>query len=214
MATISFLAGEGFAIQNLGGSGLGFYGPGSFGESVRVGEYQDNTWITDSTGAIEAAKTDNIKYVHPNSGELPGDDVRVLRDIPNYLSTLNIRFTHTSAVKVQNVKVRIFDRNDIDRPASGVTCKVAEVIHPWNTTSPAGSGGTTWSTLGGSGGTFNSITYDNPLSLANSPGMSGLSPNGSDTTDTQHDHYLLISASPDSIGSKTQFGLLCSYEYV
>lgn len=214
MATISFLAGEAFAIQDLGGSGLGFYGPGSFGASVRVGEYPDNTYITDATGSIQGPKVDNIKYVHANSGELPGNDIRVLREIPNYLATLNIRFTHGTPVKTQNVQLRIFDRVNVNNPPSGVTCKVAQLVHPWNNQSPAGSGDLTWKTLGGSGGVINARTYDAPLSLLPSPGSGGFSPSGSNTLDTQHDHYLAISASPDSNGSKTQFGLFVSMEYL
>jgi hypothetical protein len=217
MATISFLAGEGFSIENLNGSGLGFYGPGSFGNSVRVGEYQDNTWITDATGAIQGSLVDNVKYIHPNSGQIPTNDNRVLQDIPNYLATLNIRFEHPTPVKVQNAQARAFDRNNFDAPPSGVTFKAAEVIHPWNTsypTGPYGSGDTTWSTLGGSGGTYGLITYDPPLSLVDSPGVSGLSPSGVNTMSTQHDHYIVCSCSPDSIGSKTLFGLYVSMEYL
>jgi hypothetical protein len=165
MAVITFLAGELTTIFDLAGSGLGFYGAGGFGASVQVGQYQDNTYITDPTGAINGPKADNIKYVHANSGELPVGDVRVLRDIPNERATLNIRFSHTSQVKTQNIQVRIFDRTNIDAPATGVTTKVAQLIHPWNTQSPAGSGDTAWSTLGGSGGTINGRTYDAPLTL-------------------------------------------------
>jgi hypothetical protein len=40
--------------------------------------------------------------------------------------------------------------------------------------------------------------------------------NGSNSawTDTQHDWYLVLSASPDSIGSKTLYGLWVSLEYL
>ncbi len=214
MATISFLAGEAFTIYDLGGSGLGFYGPGTFGSSVRVGEYQDNTYMTDATGAVEGPKVDNIKYVHPNSGEIGGGDVRVLRDIPNHLATLNIRFTHNTPIRTQNMQLRIFDRVNINNPASGVTCKVAQLIHPWNGATPLGSGDTTWKTLGGSGGLIAGRTYDAPLALLASPGSGGFSPSGINTLDTQHDNFVAISASPDSIGSKSDFGLYVSLEYL
>lgn len=217
MATISFLAGEGFTIQDMGGSGLGFYGAGGFGQSVQVGSYQDNTYITDSTGALAGPKADNIKYVHANSGMLPTSDIRLLRDIPNYQATLNIRFTHTSAVRVQNATVRIFDRTNINLPAVGVTTKVAEIIHPWTTSQPGGplgSGDTQWWSPGGSGGTFSGRTYDPPVDLVASPGISGWSPLGSNTTDTSHDWFLGLSASPDSIGSKSSYALICQLEYL
>lgn len=217
MATLSFLAGELFGINDLAGSGLGFYGPGGFGSSVRVGEYQDNTYITDSTGAVAGPKCDNIKYVHANTGQLAGGDNRALRDIPNYMATLNIRFSHTSPVRVQNAKLRIFDRVNIDVPAPGVTTKVAQLVHPWNEAQPSGplgSGDTAWKTLGGSGGTIGGRTYDPPLDLAASPGATGWSPQGAATSDVQHDWYIALSASPDSIGSKLNYGLYVSLEYL
>lgn len=213
-AQIKFYASYNNVIYDLSGSGLGFYGAGGFGASVQVGQYQDNTYITDATGAINGPKSDNIKFVDPASGEVPVSDVRVLREIPNQLATLNIRFTNDTAVNTQNIFVRIFDRSNIDNPASGVTCKVAQVIHPWTTQTPAGSGDTHWSTLGGSGGTINGRTYDPPLALVNSPGSGGVAPSGVNTIDTTHDWYVLVSASPDSIGSKSAFALYTSLEYL
>lgn len=214
MALISFLASDGININDLAGSGLGFYGAGNFGTSVRVGDYQDNTYVSDATGALQGAKTNNIKYVHPFSGQLPTSDVHVLQEIPNYLATLNVRFTHPTPVKITNAVVRIFDRANIDTPAVGVSCKVAEAIHPWTNMSPLGSGDTQWSNLGGSGGTIGGVVYDPPLALADSPGSGGWSPDGPNTLDTQHDHFLLISASPDTNGSKVQFGLYYACEYI
>jgi hypothetical protein len=52
------------------------------------------------------------------------------------------------------------------------------------------------------------------MPLIASPGTSGLSPSGADTVDVQHDWYVAISGSPDSIGSKTQYGLYVSLEYL
>jgi hypothetical protein len=216
MALIQFLAGAN-AINDLGGSGLGFYGPGNFGTSVQVGAFQDNTYITDSTGAINGPQANNIKYVHPNSGQLPTNVILGLTDIPNSQATLQIRFSHTSPVRVQNATVRIYDRNNINNPAVGVTTKVAQLIHPWTSSQPSGplgSGDTHWWSPGGSGGTYNGRDYDGPVALAPSPGTSGWSPNGANTTDMIHDWYLAIAASPDSIGSKLNFGLYTSLEYL
>ena len=213
-AQLNFFAGEMNPIYELGGSGLGFYGPGGFGASVQVSQYQENTYITDATGAANGPKANNIKWVHPASGQLPVNDTRVLRDIPNQLATLNIQFRNDTPVKTQNCVVRIFDRNNIDAPASGVHCMVAELIHPWPTQAPAGSGDVTWSDLGGSGGLINGYTYDPPLQLVNSPGTSGTSVSGANTVSVQHDWYLAMSATPVSIGSKTQFGLYVSLEYL
>ena len=189
----------------IGGSGIGFFGSSGFGSSVAVGEYQSSTYITNSNGTVQGAEINNVKYVHPNSG-LSGASTLALRNIPNYKATLNVRFNADSAVKTQNAQIRIYDRSNVNNNASGVTTKVAEIVHP--STSEAGllgSGSTAWSTLNGSGVTLN---------LAASPGTSGLSPSGSNTQDTRHDWYLALSASPDSIGSKTQYGLWIQLEYL
>ena len=204
MATISFFSGTNH-VDNLSGSGLGFYG-GGFGYSVAVGSYQDTTFITNGAGTTQGPQCNNIKYMNIGSGIINSASSGVpLISIPNYLSSLNIRFTHDSAVRTQNAKVYIYDRSSVNNPASGVTCKVAEVIHPGLTQVPNGSGDSTWLTPTGS-----SVIVD----LVASPGMSGLSPSGPSTTADRHDWYLAISASPNSIGSKTSFGLYCLLEYL
>lgn len=206
MATISFYAGNSaFVINNLSGSGLGFYSSG-FGNSVDVGSYQDVTYITDGAGTALGPQVNNIKYLNTASGTVnSASSGLILTGIPNYLATLNIRFTHSSAVKTQNAKLRIYDRSNINNAASGVTTKVAQLIHPGITQINNGSGDTTWQTPAGS-----SIV----ASFVASPGTSGQRPNGANTTDTQHDWYAAISASPDSIGSKTQYGLYFELEYL
>ena len=209
MASISFLAGNGFTIQYLAGSGLGFYGDAGFGASVKVGEYQGRTFITNGTGTTQGPEADNVKYLNAGSGILgqTGSGI-ALTAIPNYQATLNIRFNNATAVKVQNAYARIYDRTDPNKPASGGTTKVGEVIHPDTVQNNNGSGDTAWSTPGGSG---------TKVSLAPSPGVSGLyAGNGADGqwSDTQHDWYLAISASPDSIGAKTLYGLFAELEYL
>lgn len=204
MATISFHADD-FHVQNLSGSGLGFYGSG-FGDSVEVGEYQDSTFITDGNGTSQGPQVNNIKYLNTASGEINGASSGVpLTAIPNYLATLNIRFSHGSAVKTQNAKLRIYDRSDIDNGASGVTTKVAEIIHPDTVQNDNGSGDVEWITPVGS-----ALIMD----LVASPGTSGERPNGSETSDSVHDWFCAISASPDSIGSKSLYGLYFSCEYL
>lgn len=193
MAQISFYAGEGFQINNLAGSGLGFYG-GGFGYSVPVGEYQDTTFITNANGTAQGPQVDNIKFLNNNSGIVNGASSGVhLRAIPNYLATLKINFNHNSPVKTQNVMARIYDRNNINNDPSGVTFKVAELVHPDQTQTLNGSGSNAWVTLHGSG---------SMLQLTSSPGLSGLRPNGAETMSTDHDWYLAITGSPDSVGSK------------
>lgn len=207
--TIGFISGGGsFPINDLAGSGLGFYGSLAFGASVAVGSYQDRTFITDANGVIQGPEVNNVKFLNAASGILNQASSGVpLTFIPNWQATLNIRFTNDTHVKTQNVNVVIFDRSVVTHPASGVTTKVAEIVHPYPTQGPGGSGATSWTT-------FTTAGTGAALALTSSPGLSGLRPNGPNTTGIQHDWYLAISGSPDTIGSKTQYGLYVSLEYL
>jgi len=192
----------------ISGSGLGFFGSGGWAKSVNVGSYSDTTFVTDGNGATHGAQINNVKYVHPSSGEVAGNTVLALQNIPNYQSTINIRVTNDTAIRVESAKLYIYDRVSTNNPASGVTCKVAEVIHLGEDQEVTGSGDTTWYTPTGS-----SVT----VTLSDSPGMSGLwAGNGAGSTheDTRHDWFVAISASPNFISAKTQFGLLFEAEFL
>ena len=205
MAQISFFADD--VSVNLNGSGLGFFGDGGFGQSVEVGAYQGTTYITDGNGSLDGGAVENAKRAHPSSGinSSIGTDPVALTSIPNRLATLNIRFTHDSAVKLQNTKMRIFDRSNINNTASGVLTKAAQIIHPYFNVGNTGSGDIAWSTPAGS-----SVV----MTLAGSPGSSGWHLTSTTWTDTQHDFYVCISASPTSIGAKTLYGLYVETEYL
>tara|TARA_R100000908_G_C3752226_1_gene146738 strand:+ start:1908 stop:2618 length:711 start_codon:yes stop_codon:yes gene_type:complete len=236
MASISFYAGS-TAINNLSGSGLGFFG-GSFGQSVQLNSFQDTTFITDGNGTTDGGAGNNMKYSTDTTsfaaGVVPATG---LLFIPNNKASLNIRFSNDSAVRTQNAKLRIFDRTNKDHPASGVITRVAELLHPSSSYLIEGSGDSTWwgsasHTGSDSQGTF--IGSKNPtgrlpagtntvggsgifVPLAKSPGPSGFyAGNGSANTGQyyQHDWYVGITASPDSIGSKTQYGLYVELEYL
>lgn len=207
-AEIRFLAGENFVIEDLAGSGLGFFGSGGFGSSVRVGEHPGRTFITNSAGTTQGAEVDNVQYLNSASGILgqAGSGI-ALTAIPNYQATVNVRFTNDTAVYVQSAEARIYDRVNPNNNPSGVTVKMAEIIHPDITQTNNGSGDTTWYTPAGS-----SVV----VPLAPSPGPSGLyagnGSNGNYQSD-EHSWYLAISASPDAVGAKT-FGLYVSLEFL
>ncbi len=205
MAQIDFLAGTDFTIANLAGSGVGFYGDSGFGYSVAVGSYNGRSFITDSTGTAQGPEVDNNKWASSTTVIIgqAGSGISLLA-LPNYLTTLNIRFSHNSAVQTQNAKVYGYDRFSKNNNPSGVNLFAAQVVHPPNTQIATGSGNATWTNLKGSG---------TVLSLIAGPGVSGLSPNGTNTTATQHDWYLALSASPTSVGAKT-FGLFFELEYL
>ena len=201
----------------LGGSGLAFFGDAGFGASVEVGKYQGTTFVSNGNGSIQGAQAQNVKWLNAGSGILGTTGSGIgLQTIPNYQATLNIRFTHSSQVKTQNCEIRVYDRYNINNPASGVTTKVAEIIHPdalqrtYNGSTLVGSGDSQWITPQGSGVVAN---------FASSPGISGFhAGDGVSAISTKrsirHDWYAALSASPDSIGNKTQYGMFFALEYI
>ena len=215
-------------------SGVGFFG-GDFGLSVPVDSYQDTTWITNSDGTSQAEQLQNTKYSSISGVKFNTNNEKDNNVIPNYYAPLNIRFEHDEAVSVKSCQLRIFDRNDITKNASGVTTEVYEVRHP-NSTEGASTALYHRGVAGEHGwtrfmydGVDNSVT---PLSLTESPGASGLNGNTDDDNNNtlagltgattegsahrslRHDWYLALSASPDEIGSKTDFGLYFTVEYL
>jgi hypothetical protein len=214
MATVTFYANESIGAvnsgsQNMNGSGIGFFGNGGAFASVKINEYQDRTFICDAGGTTVGAEIDNVKYVNSTGALISRggttDATLWVKNIPNYKSTLNIRFEHTSAVRTQNAKVQIYDRSSISNPPSGVICQVCEIVHPEVSQSVTGSGSSSWTACSGS------TSY---VSLIASPGTSGIRPSGSSTTDAQHDWYVAISATPTGVGSQTNFGIYFTTEYL
>ena len=227
-------------IDHTSGSGMGFFG-GGFGISVPVGQYQDTTFVTNSDGTSSGIRVKNTKYIAdntiPNSGVSSNGGATIgLSGMPNYYAPLNVRFTHSEAVRVQNCKLRIFDRNDISKQASGVTTKVFESRHPQPNEAHNGQSGTlalrgisnfAWTEFDPTEGMVD-------LAFTASPGVSGTNTSAADTLPSGladgsvnwltnegtaheseiHDWYVAMTASPDSIGSKTQYGLYFTLEYL
>lgn len=210
MAAINFYANNqqnDFEIP-LEGSGIGFYGAGGFGRSVQVDTFQSTSYITDSNGVEQGAELNNVKYIHANSGLVNGTTELDVKYIPNYQSTVNVRFTHDTAVQTQNALCYIYDRTSTDNAPSGLVCYCYETLHPEVAQDFEGSGLTEWTNTYGS---------ESILSLAASPGCSGWyagSGLGSEHIDTRHDYYVCLSVSPDSVGSKTLFGMSVQLEYL
>ncbi len=124
------------AVENFGGSGLAFYGS-TAGSSVQIGSYQDKSFIASSDGSTYTSETNNIKYVADTfpsgqttiGGQFGGPNNIGLSGVKTFQGTLGIQFGHTSEVKVQNAQLRIYDRSNVNNPASGVNTKVAEIIN-------------------------------------------------------------------------------------
>lgn len=206
-AAIDFFHGNGTTA--LSTSGVGFYGA-TFGSSVQVASYQDTTFITNSNGTVNGGAMNNDKYVGTTSGvQVNGEATINLSGVALASGSLNVRFTFDSVVQTQNGEFRIMDRVDADAPASGVTSQVAQLVNGGSgvdqSTGAAQASHNGWMALAGSG---------TVMTLLSSPGSGGLSPSGTGTTDTRHDWYLAMSATPTSIGSKTSFGGYCALEYL
>ena len=209
MATLKFYTND----TEIGASeGLGFYGDSGFGASVPVSSYQGTTFITNAAGTLQGAQGDNITYLNAGSGLVnnPAGTGIGIDAIPYTDATLKINFEHTSQVKVQNAEVRVYDRYAIANVPSGVTTQAAEIVHPWATQSPVTTGS------GVNDGKWYTISGDTTLSLSPSPGPTGVFVGGGSSTytSTVHDWYVALSASPNSIGSKTQYGLYVALEYL
>jgi len=298
--------------ENIVGSGLGFYGA-SFGSSVQIGAFQDRTFVTNSAGTSQGPAANNIKFEVPATGNTQtiGSGIPITK-INSGNRTFHINFDHSTDVNVQNCQLRIYDRTNINFPASGVVTKVCELVNfdnkttstwlsgngednvalgsnfygsgdmfwwgsPWPDSGPVRAGQDfydnssgvrfhnftqTEATAGNGNGDsrLGTVTGDTEtvggtgvvVPLFNSPGSGGHFVNSKNTdvsavqpkwlqyydnsnrpddcpnlgtkttTNTfggtglakRHTWYVGISASPLSIGSKTQYGLYVSLEYL
>tara|TARA_Y100000401_G_scaffold36988_1_gene27699 strand:+ start:2192 stop:3184 length:993 start_codon:yes stop_codon:yes gene_type:complete len=144
------------ALASLSGSGLAFYGA-TAGSSVQIGAYQGTTFVANADGSTYKDETNNIKYkttVFPsgqcNIGGAFGTATDIgLSGIKSFQGTLGIEFGHTAAVKVQNCQLRVYDRTNVNYPASGVNTKIAEIAnHNGSTFNNQGSDGQTSAAVG------------------------------------------------------------------
>jgi hypothetical protein len=223
-------------ITHGAGSGIGFYGS-SYGVSVPVGSYNTTTYHTNGDGtATDQTQMKNTKWasattVHPGTASAVS-----MNELPNHMAPLNVRFTHGEAVAVQNCKLRIFDRSNVEQSAIGVETFVFECRHPVTTDGStyqldltAGQGSsydTNWFSQAGRASDGTLVPTD--MVLTAGPGMSGLNTSAGDNLalkgaiseegathrSARHDWFLAMSASPDSIGSKTSYGLYFTCEYL
>lgn len=224
--------GAGELINHSAGSGLGFYGLG-FGVSVPIDTRQKTTYVTDALGTASGSQLNNTEMITEGDVNTAGTvktqnaATIALDKLPNYLCPLNIRFEHTEPVAVQNCKLRIFDRNNINNHASGVATYVYEARHPSNSQSQTnlshrGRSENSWFL-------FESTESMNDMPFTPSPGLSGTNTvvadvaapdkgwtttSGSTFQSFRHDWYVALSAEPNTIGSKTQYGLYFTLEYL
>ena len=174
-----------------------------------------------------------------------GNDALVIGNsgLPNHMAPLNIRFEHNSdsaGVRVQNCKLRVFDRNNINNHASGVMTKVYEARRPnphkngftstqgplkmrgylgdhewkvWNDGSDSAS--VADMTLTASPGPSGlNTSSDDPISELDGIYRNWISQSGEACRAFRHDWFVAVSASPSEIGSKTDYGMYFTVEYL
>ena len=121
MAEISFYGNVTDETQDLidhtAGSGIGFFGS-QFGVPVAITETQQTTWVTTENGADPGNQlNNNSMFSNPPAAQtteegkvkINGADPINLSRLPNYLTTLNIRFEHETPVIASQPKIIIWD---------------------------------------------------------------------------------------------------------
>lgn len=173
---------------------LGFFGS-NFGFSIRVGEYNNTTYVTTDDGTANHGQCPNLRYYNTSgayvASELTGTE---LLEIDNSEATLKIVLTTDSSIRTQNASFRAFDRSDIDNDPSGVTVYACEIRK--DDVSTRGSGDTYWTEIYGSGSTL-------ALEDRTSEAPSGV-----------QNFYIGLTVSPDSIGEKTNLGFYFETEFL
>ncbi len=187
------------------GEALGFYGYSGFGSSLSLNEFNGRTFVTDTAGSIAYEECDNCRRTSASGVIIgqTGDGINIL-NLPNYLATINLRFTHPQAVLIQNARLIAFDGSDTGNAPTGLNVYGAEIIHTSKLQTATGTGDSVWTLMQGSAVQLN---------LVDSPGTSGISPLGPATTDTRHDWYVALSVSPTIPGDKS-FGFRIDLEYI
>lgn len=211
MATLELYAGEDTLVS--ANSGLGFFGDNGFGDAIAIGAYNGHTFVTNASGTVESFECNNNKY-NGASGVIYGQESSgiALRQLPNELATVNIRFTHGSTIYCQQVKLWVFDGSftgaiaNKEIPAENLIFYAAEIRHRSNRQAVTSTySDSSWANVSASGSNY--------ISLVNSPGLNGAREGGFEELSTQHDWYVALTCTPTQLGDK-QFGMTFELEYL
>ena len=180
---------------------LGFFGTGGGGRYLQIDEWQGTSYLVNSSEQgevqINNGKFYNDTYVISDDADM---DPILLTNLPNYQSTLNIRFVNSTEVRVYNAQIRMYDGDDIDNEPVAVRARIAEIIHPGGSQSVTSRHTSEWQSAGSG----------QIIELSRSPGQGGIYAGiWGFKKSTVHDWYLAISVSPkDEIIVKRNFGSL------
>lgn len=211
MATLELYAGEDTLVS--ASSGLGFFGDDGFDDAVPIGGYNGHTFVTNASGTVQGFECNNNKH-NGTSGVIHGQASSgiALRQLPNELAAINVRFTHGSAVYCQQAKLWVFDGSFTDavankeRPAENLMFYLAEIRHKSRLqTVTSVYSDVSWTDVSASGSNY--------ISLVNSPGLDGAREGGFEELSIQHDWYAALTCTPTQLGDK-QFGMTFEIEYL
>lgn len=211
MPTLELYAGEDTLVSTS--SGLGFFGDNGFGAAVVIGSYNGHTFITNASGTSQNFECNNNKY-NGTSEVIHGQESSgiALKNLPNELATINIRFTHGSAIYCQQAKLWIFDGSftgisaNKEIPVANLTFYTAEIRHRSRLqTVESDYSDTSWSNV--------SVSGSNYIDVVNSPGSNGVREGGFEELSIRHDWYIALSCTPTQLGNK-EFGMTFELEYL
>lgn len=218
MNTLTFLApsgapASGTIIQQLttpgntsGANFLGFFGTGGpqgAPFAVIVDRYQDKTFITNMSGTNlgvapwglrASGQLINNKYLTSNTVNIDGGGSVAISTVPINSGTVLIRFVPSGsiAVRTQNATLRAVILNStsgVDNVTSVVTGLKVQGFEPINDSA--------WTQMAGVGAIDNQLQFnDHNSSLA------------------QHDFFACLSASPEAVGQRNNFGFFMIVEFL
>lgn len=218
MNTLTFIApsgapASGTIIEQLttpgntsGANFLGFFGTGGpqgVPFAIIIDRYQDKTFITNMSGTNLGAapwglrasgQLINNKYVTSNTVNVNGQGAVAISTVPIASGTLLIRFVPSGSVSVvtQNAALRAVVLNSssgVDNVTSIVTGMKIQGFEPINDTA--------WTQMAGAGAIDNQLQF-----------------NDHNTSNTRHDFFACLSASPEAVGQRNNFGFFMIIEFL
>lgn len=218
MNTLTFLApsgapASGTIIEQLippgntsGANHVGFFGvggPKGVPFAVIVDKYQDSTYITNTSGEnmgiapfglLESGRLNNTKFEEGELANINGVGGIELSGIPQLSGTLLIRFepSGSTPVRTQNVLLRTVVLNS----ASGID-NVAGVVVGLKVQGFEPAADNAWTQIAGDGALDNRIFFVDH----NDP-------------DLIHDFFVSLSASPEAVGERNDFGMFFIIEFL
>jgi hypothetical protein len=218
MNTLTFLApsgapASGTIIEQLdppgntsGANSIGFFGAGGpqgVPFAVIVNNYQDASFITGVSGfnmgvapfGLKASgELLNSKFIDSTTANVDGDPAVPLTDVPQQSGTLLMRFVPSGSteVRTQNALLRTVVLN----AASGVN-NVGDVVVGLKVQGFEPGADSAWTQTAGTG------ALDNRLFLLDH-----------NVVDLRHDFFATLSAAPENVGERNDFGFFLVIEFL